>query len=77
MARSNLEKILLEEERALRMKTKFTWAKEGDANTKLFHSLMNARKAKNVISKLELEDGSFIDREEEVVREVTGFFQRL
>ena len=77
LARTSLEKMLLEEERALRMKTKFTWAKEGDANTKLFHSLMNARKAKNVIAKLELEDGRFIDTEEDVVREVTGFFQGL
>ena len=45
-----LEKTILEEDRALRMKSKFTWAREGDANTKLFHSLLNARKAKNVIT---------------------------
>ena len=57
------------------MKTTFIWAKEGDANTKLFHSLMNARKVKNVITKLELEDGSFIDREEDVVREVQVSFR--
>ena len=65
--KSKLEKILLKEERALRMKSKFTWAKEGDANTKLFHCLMNARKAKNVITKLELKDGSFVDKEEDIV----------
>ena len=38
---------------------------------------MNARKAKNVIAKLELEDGRFIDIEEDVVQEVTGVFQGL
>ena len=77
MARSHFEKILLQEERALRLKSKFNWAKQVDANTKLFHSSMNARKAKNVISKLELEDGNVIDKEEDLVQEITGFFQRL
>ena len=38
---------------------------------------MNARKAKNVITKLELEDGSFIYKEEDIVWEITGFFQSL
>ena len=62
IVRSKLEKILLEQERVIRMKTKVTWAKQGDANTRLFHSLLNARKSKNVITELELEDGSFVDR---------------
>ena len=59
------------------MKSKFIWAKEGDANSKLFHSLMNARKSKNVITRLELEDGSLIDSENDIVREITGFFKSL
>ena len=63
-----LAKTILYEERALRMKTKFSWAREGDANSKLFHSLMNARKAKNVITKLELDDGSIVDSEDDIVR---------
>ena len=75
MVRSNLEKIFFEGERAIRMKTKVTWAKQGNANTKLFHNLMNARKAKNVITKLELEDGSFVNKEEDIIREITDFFQ--
>ena len=72
-----LAKTILYEERALRMKTKFSWAREGDANSKLFHSLMNVRKAKNVISKLELDDGSIVDSEDDIVREITDFFQKL
>ena len=59
------------------MKSKFSWAKEGAANTKLFHSLMNARKSKNVITKLELDDESLADAKDDIVREITGFFQRL
>ena len=77
MVKTNLEKTILEEERALRMKSKFIWAKEGDASTKLFHSVMNARKSKNVITRLELNDGSLIDTEDAIVHEITGFFQIL
>ena len=53
IVKGKLERFLMQEERAVRMKSKFTWAKEGDANTNLFHRLMNARKAKNVITRLE------------------------
>ena len=38
---------------------------------------MNARKAKNVISKLELEDGRIIDKEEDIAQEISTLFQRL
>ena len=38
---------------------------------------MNARKAKNVIRKLESENGGFVDEEEDIVREIIGFFQSL
>ena len=75
--KSKLEKIFLKEERAFRMKSKFTWAKEGATNTKLFHSLVNLRKAKDVITKLELEYGSLVDKNKYIVLEITGFFQSL
>ena len=35
------------------MKSKFKWAREGDANIKLFHNLKNERRATNAIVKLE------------------------
>ncbi|PON53283.1 hypothetical protein TorRG33x02_305890 [Trema orientale] len=72
-----VEEIIFKEVRTLRMKSKFTWAKEGDANTKLFHSLMNARKSKNSITRLEMDDGSFVDREEDIVKVVTEFYCSL
>ena len=75
--KSKLERLIIQEERALRMKSKISWAKEGDANSKLFHSLMNARKAKNVITRLEVEDGRVVDEEADIVREVTDYFKRL
>ncbi|PON32619.1 hypothetical protein PanWU01x14_359880 [Parasponia andersonii] len=65
------------EESSLSNLKMFIWAKEGDVNTNLFHRLMNARKAKNSIIKLELEDGNFVDKEEDIVKEVTEFYQSL
>ena len=75
--KGKLERILIQEKRALCLKSRITWAKEGDANTKLFHRLLNARKAKNVITRLELEDGIVVDKEADIVRERTDFFRSL
>ena len=75
--KANLEKLTLEEERTLRMKSKFIWAKEGDAHSKRFPTIMNARKSKNVITRLELEDGRLVDSEEDIVREITGVSSRV
>ena len=43
------------------------WAKEGDANSRLFHRLLNARKSKNLISKIEMDNGEVLSTEEDVV----------
>ena len=42
-----------------------------------FSSLMNARKSKNVITRLESDDGSVVDSEEVIVREITSYFRNL
>ena len=43
--------ILVKKEIMVRQKLKIQWAKQGDANSSLFHRLLNARKSKNFISK--------------------------
>lgn len=72
-----LQELILKEERAARQKSKSQWAKEGDSNTKLFHRLMNARKSKNLISKIEKEDGNLVKSENEIIEEVVSFFKKL
>ncbi|PON85440.1 hypothetical protein TorRG33x02_187200 [Trema orientale] len=71
VVKCELEEIIFKEEIALCMKSKFSWAKEGDTNIKLFHRLMNARNSKNFITRIELEDRSYIKREKEIVKVVT------
>ena len=59
------------------MKSRSMWAKEGDANTKLFHSMLNARKAKNFISKIELDNGNMVCHEENIVEEIVCIYEKL
>lgn len=56
---------------------KFQWVKERDAISKLFHRFLNASKSKNFISKLEKEDGSSVENEEDIVTEILSFYSKL
>ena len=56
---------------------KIQWAKQGDANSRLFHRLLNARTSKNCISKIELDSGEIVTSEEDIVREIVSFFKGL
>ena len=58
------------------MKSKFIWAKEGEgeANTKLFHNLMNGKRARNAIIKLEKANGELITEDKEIAEEIISFF---
>ena len=68
--------IMVKKEISIRQKLKVQWAKEGDANSRLFHKLLNARMSKNFISKIELDNGEVMMREEDIVREIVDFFER-
>lgn len=54
---SNELVILNKEEQNWRQKTSLKWVKEGDANTKLYHRVVNGRRRRNEIKELELEGG--------------------
>ena len=63
--KKKMQELILKEERALTQKSKFQLVK-GDANYKLFHKLMNARKSRNFISKLEKVDGTLLVSENDI-----------
>ena len=75
--KKELNGILVKKEIMVRQKLKIQWAKQGDANSSLFHRLLNARKSKNFISKIELDSGEILTREEDIVREIISFFKGL
>ena len=73
-AKSDWYEFILREERAVMLKSKFIWAKEGYANSKLFHNLMNGRKARNAIVKFERANGELITEDEGRAEEIYLFF---
>ena len=75
--KKELNGILVKKEIMVSQKLKIQWAKQGDANSSLFHRLLNARKSKNFISKIELDSGEILTREEDIVREIISFFKGL
>ena len=75
--KKELNEILVKREISVRQKLKFKCAKEGDANSRLFHRLLSAQKSKNFISKIELDNGEVLTREEAIIREIVCFFERL
>ena len=76
-AKCDWYELIIREERATMMESKFILAKEGDANTKFFHNLMNGKRARNAITKLERVNGELITEEEEIAKEIISFFSRL
>ncbi|KAL9678541.1 hypothetical protein QQ045_016385 [Rhodiola kirilowii] len=43
-----------------KQRTNAQWIKEGDANTKFFHSLLKSRRARNNVAQITLSDGSLV-----------------
>ena len=75
--KKDLIDIMVKKEISIRQKLKIQWAKEKDANSRLFHNLLDTRKSKNFISKIELDNGEVLTTEEDAVREVVLFFESL
>ena len=74
--KKDLIDIMVKKEISTRKKLKIRWAKEGDANSRLFHNLLNVRKSKNFIPKIEFDNEEVLTIED-VVREVVHFFGSL
>ncbi|XP_021985624.1 uncharacterized protein LOC110881777 [Helianthus annuus] len=75
---SENKKIVLEAElllaKDLKQRSRVKWAKDGDENSKYFHSMINKRKACNAIRGLEVED-RWVSKPSLVKKEVFKFFR--
>lgn len=76
-AKINLEELLFQEEVMWRQKSKALWAKEGDNNTRMFHSIVNGRKNRNMIKKLESLEGNIIEGDAGIEAEIIRYFSVL
>jgi hypothetical protein len=72
-----LDEILLREELMWRQRSRTTWLKEGDRNTRYFHKKATWRQRKNKIKKLKDNSGKWVDKQEEIEELTTSFFNDL
>ncbi|KAG5580297.1 hypothetical protein H5410_050924 [Solanum commersonii] len=70
-------KFLKIEDSILKQKTQLYWFKEGDNNTKYFHSLIRGRRRKLFIHKLIGGDGEWIEGDDNIVEAACAHFQEI
>lgn len=70
-----LEKVVDNEESLWKQKSHRDWIKLGDRNTWYFYSQVNRRRRINHIKSLKLYDGIWSFDEDQIKKEVVGFFR--
>jgi hypothetical protein len=75
--RYKLERLEHQRDLYWRQRAHVNWLERGDRNTAFFHSYASGRRKKNKIKKLIREDGSIVEREEEMAAVVTNYFTNL
>ncbi|XP_010481072.1 PREDICTED: uncharacterized protein LOC104759893 [Camelina sativa] len=66
-----------EEELYWKQKSRVTWLKEGDRNTKFFHATTKQRRARNRICSIMNKDGALVEMEDGIEYVATQYFQDL
>ncbi|XP_073355316.1 uncharacterized protein [Aegilops tauschii subsp. strangulata] len=65
------------EEIMMRQRSRIRWLSEGDSNTQYFQKKASARRAKNTITQLQRDDGSFSTDPEELAGMASNFYEQL
>ncbi|KAF3621032.1 hypothetical protein T459_08280 [Capsicum annuum] len=76
-AKKQLKKWILVEESIVRQKSRVSWLRLGDDNTKYFHSCLRSRQSQNQIRRLISLEGHTILTEQEIENEVVHFYKEL
>ncbi|XP_049348971.1 uncharacterized protein LOC125813526 [Solanum verrucosum] len=70
-------RFLKVEDSILKQKTQLQWFKEGDSNTKYFHTLIRGRRRKLFIHKLRRSDGDLIQGDDNIAEAACEHFQEI
>ncbi|KAK9928967.1 hypothetical protein M0R45_026080 [Rubus argutus] len=76
-ARVRLDQIVFLDEIRWRQRAKFDWAKVGDSNTSFFHRVVNGRRKRSFIQKLEVGSGLVVEDESLIEKEIINFYEKL
>ena len=66
-----------EEEQYWQQKSRIQWLREGDKNTKYFHALVQGRRRRNRLNKLQRDNGTWTEGEEELCKEMEDYYRNL
>jgi len=72
-----MEELILREDISWNQKAKSKGVIEWDNNSKLFHRIASGRKVNKLINKIENAVGVVLQTENEIVEEITSFFENL
>lgn len=72
-----MDELLYREEMMWLQRSRISWLKEGDRNTKYFHRHAAWRAKKNKIIRLKDEDSKYVENKEQLEQMATAFFQKL
>ncbi|KAL9677317.1 hypothetical protein QQ045_005545 [Rhodiola kirilowii] len=75
--RGELDEWLAREELTWRQRSRVEWLKEGDSNTKYFHSRASQRRKRNTVNKIKDSNGSWITDEIEMCKEAVNYFSNI
>ncbi|XP_073007461.1 uncharacterized protein [Typha latifolia] len=75
--RSHLEDLYLKLEVYWKQRSKVSWLKVGDRNTKFFHIYATTRKRRNSISQLKLDNGTITHQLAAIKKAFTMYFKKL
>lgn len=75
--KSRLQKLIFKEEIMWKQKAKASWAKDEDNNTKIFHEIVNVRRNKNMINKMEISMEEQIENSSKIEEKILNYFLNL
>uniref|UniRef100_A0A2N9ETE5 Reverse transcriptase domain-containing protein n=1 Tax=Fagus sylvatica TaxID=28930 RepID=A0A2N9ETE5_FAGSY len=77
LSKSEINFLLDKEERMWRQRSRTSWLKNGDRNTRYFHGHASQRRRRNRIMGLRNNEGVWVEAKEEVVSTLVGYYENI
>ena len=75
--RLELNELVAQENTYWHQRSKISWMKDGDRNSKFFHAVASQRKRRNEIQKLQDSDGRWYSQQPDLERVASEYFQSM
>lgn len=75
-AQAKLKKYIKYEEEYWRLKAEIKWFVEGDRNTRFFHNLVNGKRKRLQVRRIQNDEGEWLEEESVMAEEAVKFYQK-